>query len=153
MTTQILGVSPSRVDTTREFALGTQAEQNGVLYEYVKATGAITQYHVVAISEDGEVAAGYAHDASSVPARIGIAQATLASGEYGWVARKGLSLTVKTVSGATADGKVYTSATAGAVASSSSSQSLIQGLRLNAAYASPGNTACSALTELTAFCA
>lgn len=156
MSNGVLGVDPSKVDSSPEFAVGTQATlPGGKVYEYVKATGSITQYHVVAIDEAGEVAAGYGYDSSAIPVRLGIAQAALTSGKYGWVARKGMGLTVKAITGSTADGKVYTSATAGAVGSSSSTQSLIQGLRLDAANASgsTANTACSAITELCSSCA
>jgi hypothetical protein len=68
---------------------------------------------------------------------LGVPQLALASGEYGWFARQG-GFSVKVLDSCAADVKLYTSATAGVLDDSSSTQSLIEGLRINAAAAGSG---------------
>jgi hypothetical protein len=138
-TTGLLGVDLTDTPLTAQFALGTTVKTtDGGEYVYVQASGAITQYDWVGIDEDYQCASltkTIADDGWSV----GVAQVAFADNDYGWVAIRGHNLTGRIAASCAADVSLYTSATAGVLDDSSTSQTKIEGVVAVTANAS--NTA------------
>lgn len=74
--------------TTSNGQLGEQYEVNGATWMYVKASGAITQYQAVIITNQTLLASPLTTTLATAtnPQCIGIAQYAFADTEYGWVA-------------------------------------------------------------------
>lgn len=140
-----LGVDLDQTSTTQVFPLGTQEQSNtGATLEYVRASAAVAQYAVVKIDDDNRIAELTTAISGSEPTRVGVAQVAFASGDYGWVVRKG-ACTVLTNAAVAADVKCYTTATAGKIDDDATGSDTIQGLKLTSAAGSA--------TSATAFAA
>lgn len=104
---------------------------SGSVWVYVQASGAIDQYDVVTIDEDGTAraitdavaAAGDGH-------RVGAAQVAFADNEYGWVAVAGSDVKVNVAASCNADALLWTTAVAGTLddASASAGNITIRGI-------------------------
>lgn len=104
---------------------------SGKEYIFVLADEAIAAYDAVAIAEDfgaSQLTKTEADDGW----KIGIAQYAIGSGEYGFVQIRGVC-TVAVLGSCAADTALYTSATAGSVDDSATSQTEIVGLVTTAA--------------------
>jgi len=100
---------------TPGFALGKCVSTNdGGVYMYVHANGAITQYDFVGIDENFE-AASLTTAMADDGWMIGAAQVAFADNDYGWVATKGSNINGAVLASCAADVALYTSATAGSL--------------------------------------
>lgn len=138
-TSGVIGTDFSSTSTTPKFALGHVVEgENGSRWMYVLASGAITQYDYVCIDEDYTARAGTKANVDAGHS-IGFAQVAFASADYGWVAMQGRgNISVRTADSTSADVALYTTATAGVVSSTSTSQTQIKSLVAVAANSSGG---------------
>ncbi len=129
--------------TTSTAALGQVVNIKGANWRYIKAKGALAIYdYAIAIATDtGEFGQGSysgTYPALNVVSEICIPQFAFADGEYGWAPIGPFFLReddvtnfkVNTLTLAVLNVILYTSATAGAVDDSSSSQVQIQGLTI-----------------------
>ncbi len=132
----IAGANLSASDTAAQAGLGDRYEVGGDAWVYVQANGAIAQYDCVKIDDDYQAAKiTYALTGSNAePGKAGIAQFAFADDEYGWVFVKGGGLgrgiKVTVLASCAADVKLYTTATAGSLDDTSTTQALMQGLKL-----------------------
>lgn len=99
---------------------------NGQLWMYVLAATAINQYDVLCIDKGGSASQATNALASTGEYRPGFAQIAIANAAYAWVALGG-SVMINTASSMTKDLQTYTSATAGVLAQTSSSQTALTG--------------------------
>lgn len=94
-----------------KFTLGQRVTgSDNTEWVYVQATGAITQYDVVAIDEDFQAStatsalAGAGHLA-------GFAQVAFADNDFGWVALRGSNISVRAAQSCAADAKLFVGCT------------------------------------------
>lgn len=142
VTSTKLGVDFYTPTTTRDHKLGSVVlGTNGSRWVYVQASGAIAQYSAVAVDESGQAAA-LTKALADAGHSVGFAQAAFADDEYGWVcisATGGISVLVK--ASCAADGPLYTSASAGVLDDTSTSQTLIQSVVITTAASASGTQA------------
>jgi hypothetical protein len=141
---------------TSTAGLGDEAIIEGAVWRYVKASGAISAYDFVTITDAGLAASGTTTTAGSGPVGCGVAQFAFASGDYGWVAvgpfflrEDGLTaFKVNALTLCALDVKLYTTATAGAI--DDSATTLVSGLLLTTTNATGGTVAepCIAVRRL-----
>ena len=141
----LLGLDPSdslEEDGFRPGNLGTDVYSN--VYRFVKASAAIDQYDVVAIESDSDAAASAASATAALNKPLGVAQAAIASGDYGWVMIYGTGR-VNAKASATAYTQLYNHATAGHVEDATSTNAkTILGIILPVARGgTDGNAACT----------
>ena len=131
----------SSLEEGKGFGLGDlHTDHRGYKYVYGQAASAITQYSYVCIDEAGAalngtktlVDAGY---------QVAVAPATFAANEYGWFQISGVT-SITTAGSVAADTSIYTSATAGAVDDSSTSQTQLAGIVLTTATTGAASGAC-----------
>lgn len=113
---------------------------DGSEWEYVKAATTINQYDCVAIDNAGNASQITKALADTYSYMIGFAQIAIASGSYGWVCRRGGNIQVNVLTGTSANAPLYTTATAGALSSTSTSQDLITGVVVTTANSSGSTT-------------
>jgi len=119
-------------ESTPSQAIGTRMVGNdNSTWLYVTAGSAIAQYDVVSTDEaySGIPATKAAIDDGHI---IGVAPAAISSGEYGWVQLTGV-VTMNVLASAAADVTLYSSATAGSLDDTSTSQTAVNGLFLTTA--------------------
>ena len=140
ITSPMLGVDISATPSANDsgIALGTRVlATDGQEYLYVLAGSAITQYDCVGVDEKytaNPLTKAIADDGWI----IGFAQVAFASGDYGWVATKGSNINSRVAGSCAADVTLYTTATAGVLDDTSTSQTNIDGV---VCVASNGTTA------------
>lgn len=100
--------------------------KDGKEYAYVQANGAIAQYDVVGIDEAGQ-AAPLTKAMADDGWKIGVAQVAFADNEFGYVQIRGVT-TMNVLASCAADTVLYTSATAGSLDDTSTSQTKIAGI-------------------------
>lgn len=128
---QKLGVSDAIRTTSPTSALLEYGyTTSGKGWMYVQAASAISQYDVVAIDETGQ-AAKITKALADTSTKVGVAAAAFASGEYGWVQITG-NCTLNVLASCLTDAILYTSATAGSLDDTSTSQTKIDGILLTA---------------------
>lgn len=143
-----LGVNYADTPTSPQFALGTLDEgEDGTLWVYVQANGAIGQYDAVAIDEDYQ-AAKLTKSLADAGQRLGVAQSAFADNDYGWVALRGSNIKVNALTSCAADTALYTSATAGSLDDDSTSQTAITGIVIVSAVGSGGAAATECIITL-----
>lgn len=123
-----LGVNLSSSDgsASPQHTPGDLVDGKGARYMYVSAASAIAQYDCVGITE-GFAAAPITKAMADDGYLVGVAQYAIASGGYGWVLVHGVgNLNVK--ASCAADVALYTSATAGALDDTTTSQTKIDGI-------------------------
>ncbi len=128
------------------FAVGTTVKGNNASeWLRVVAGAAIGQYNCVAVAQAG-TAMPITHALARAGQTIGVAQNAITSGQYGWVAINGHSLSVSTLAAEAVGVSLYTTDTAGALAdaTASGSAALIMGLTLvaTASGTTASNAAC-----------
>lgn len=101
--TSLIGVDFNNQSSTALFAVGTHAlGTNGTEFMYINASTSISAFTFVGIAS-GRFTAGMASGADVLAgAQLGVAQTSISSGAFGWVALRGLGLTVWCNSSATA---------------------------------------------------
>lgn len=152
----LTGVRFEETSTTALFAPGTVAFDNqGGMWVYGKASGALTIYDLVTISAaatplfvkaDTDTAA-----ILTTPAQLGIAQVAFADTEFGWVWRGpgggvGHGIKVNCATDVALNAILNPTATAGVVDDAATDEAAISGLRLTATTAAGGAIeVCSAI--------
>lgn len=153
MTRQRVAVTLSTADSSNKFGLGAIHEDKyGTVYQYLLANGAVTASNAVIIPDDKDTAKATTTNAGAVPQGIGVAMATAADNEYYWAAIGPIAassgVTVSALASCAADVKLYTTATAGSVDDTATTQ--IFGLSLTTANGgSTANVACVSPCRLT----
>lgn len=138
MSNYIAGFDPALTYSTEDHALGTEATlDDGRTFIFSKANGAVVQYRAVEYNssrtEAREVRAG---TASTEGAIVAVAQIAVADEEFFWGLRDGEGR-VDVGASCGAESRLYTTATAGRLDDTSSSQSQIVDVVLTSAR---GNT-------------
>ena len=132
---------PTRVSTTAEFSVFTQALHEGVRgFMYVEADGAISVGAVCIIDTDGTADEGTATLAathSGCP--VGAAQTAIADNSYGWLQVSGPCAAIQSDGVLTVGETIWFGATAGALSDTNTADAQIYGLKANA-IAAAGNT-------------
>lgn len=125
-------VAPGVVgDEGKGFALGDQLETHDAKrYVYVSASTSIASYNAVVYNTAG-VAQNITSALAVMGARVGVAQASISSGSYGWVQIYG-TCSVNALSTASAAAVLYASGTTGAVDDTGTAATKIIGLQLTA---------------------
>lgn len=117
--TQIMGVDPTQVHTSASFKLGTRAQDaGGREFVYVGADAAITAGDACIVHEDygaQGITTTLAAAGTGQGKQVGVAMATLASGEFGWLCifGTGTDVVVKVSASCAAFTTLQTTATAG----------------------------------------
>lgn len=123
-----IGIDLSQTSTTLDHGLGDRVIGNSnTEWVYVQASGALAQFDAVGIDENfqaGALTKAMADDGHA----IGFAQIAFADNEYGWVATKGSDIGCNVLVSCAADVALYTTATAGKLDDTSTSQTNIDGL-------------------------
>lgn len=127
----ILGVNVGKAYTTKEFALGQWAQIEGITYEFAGSASGCNAYKLYRIDEAGDASTAHSHS-TTLPCKLGCPQVAIGAGEYGWFVRQGDGFLINALASCAKDVVLYTSATAGAVDDTSTSQTKIAGLRINA---------------------
>lgn len=133
----LIGANLTNPQASATFGLGDlHTDYRGYKWVYVKASSAISAYAYVCVDEAGAalngtkalVDAGY---------QVAVAPAAFSADDYGWVQISGVC-TMLTAGSVAADTSIYTSATAGQVDDSSTSQTQLAGVVLTAATSTAG---------------
>lgn len=142
-TSNLLGANLGSTSTTPYVPVGTIVDgDGGSRWMYVKAAGTISQYDYVTIDEDFSASAG-TKAAVDDGHSIGFAQVAAVADDYLWVALQGRGgLSVNVLGSCAADVALYTTADAGKLDDSSTSQSLITGITLATANGTSVTAAC-----------
>lgn len=118
---------------------------DGKRWVFVSASTSVTSYQVVAIDSQG-----YAQAITSALAqagnRVGVAQNNISSGSYGWVQTFG-PCSVAVLSTCSSNTVLYTSATAGSLDDTATSQIKIAGITILANVTAAGTAAGFMATE------
>jgi hypothetical protein len=129
-------------------SVGTHAlGNNNSEWLRVVAGSNVAQYDCVAVSQGG-TALPITHALARAGQTIGIAQNAITSGNYGWVAINGHSLTVNTLAAEAVGVTLYTTDTAGALADATASGSAATIFGLTLVATASGSTASNAAVIL-----
>lgn len=128
ITNGIIGARLTDTSDTARFKVGTQATAtDGSQWVYVKATTALTIYDCCVIDEDFN-AAPITKALLDTGLRVGFAQVAFTINYYGWVALSGSNILCRLAGLCAPDVALYTSATAGVLDDSSTSQTKVKGV-------------------------
>lgn len=138
------------LDGGQGIALGSRfVAPNGNEFIYVQAGSAIAQYDAVAINESW-AAVPLTKALADAGEKIGFAQIAIANTAFAWVQTRGIGR-VNVSASVAADVLLYTTATAGRLSATSTSQTLVRGLVLTTARGgTDGDAPCNAAVELIA---
>lgn len=148
--TEVVAGTGTSSDEGDQFELGQiVCAHDGTEYVRCHAAGAIDQYSLVAVDENWEAveATKALVDDGYI---LGVAQIAVADNEFFWLARKGQDLSILAKNGCLPDASVFTSATAGAVDDSLTSQTELAGVTLIATQ-SGGSPAASAACRINTY--
>lgn len=124
-------------------------DQSGNKYVFVQASGTVSAYDVVAVNSSF-----VAQAATSALAQAGntaaVALATLSSGSWGWAQIRG-AVSVNVLQTCSSNTALYTTATAGKLDDTSTSQVKVQGITILANNATTGTVASMALLATEPF--
>jgi hypothetical protein len=127
MPTYISPLAGARLNTPesgQRHTLGTQASsQDGTVFQYVQANGAISASDVVTISQAGQCERATIANAMAGQ-QLAVAQAAFADDDFGWVAVKGNPLTVNVSATATLNVAIYIGTTSGHISTTAGSATL-----------------------------
>ena len=111
------------------FSLGDEvADQSGNIFRFCQASGAVAINDCVVISSAG-VAQAITSTLGTAGGYVGVAQAALASAEYGWAQVRGVT-SLQVLSTCSSGVALYTSGTAGKLDDTSASQVKVAGVQL-----------------------
>lgn len=143
--TQLIGVSSTLRETRSTNGLLNIGQTPAAKWVYVKAGAAIAQYDCVAVDETGSaLKITTANAATSV--KVGVAAAAFAINEYGWVQIYG-NCTVNVLASCATDAVLYTSATAGSLDDTSTSQVKIDNILLTATRGGTDGSAAAFMSD------
>jgi hypothetical protein len=141
MSNFILGLDPSKAYTSQDFKLGLEgADDDGKVFRFVQANGALTVGQVVGIDASGQ--ATPLTTTTSAPGAgqgqaVGVVVTALADNQYGWVQRYGAVSAISVGTACAIYTEVNSTATAGRVDDDATAGSeAISGLVTSAAEAS-----------------
>ena len=138
-TTPLAGANLNGTTTTAQFTTGVKVHGNqDTEWVYVEANGAISAGDIVEVTASGTASRATTAGPRTSVTELAAAQNAFATGEYGWVARRGYGLTVA-VSGTTQPGTLYIATTSGKLSNTSAS-STIAGIIINNASATATTT-------------
>ena len=120
-------------------------DDRGDKFRFVQASGTVAQYDVVGVNSAG-VAQALTKAIADTGPMIGVAMATLSSGEFGYVQVTGVT-TVNVLSTCSAGVALYTSGTAGKLDDTTTSQTKIAGIQIVANVTDATATAAIIATE------
>lgn len=129
-----MGVHPNQADVDPTAQVGARGRTNAGSWVYGQANGAISQYDVVKIDNDGQLIPLDNTVSGAEPTAVGVAQVAVADNEYAWVwigeggGTMFPDIKVNVLASTTADVKLYTSGTAGSI--NDVTGDLIQGLTI-----------------------
>ena len=136
--------------TGAEFGLGDQYVDNaGNGYVFVSASTSITSYQVCAVTSSFWAAPITTALASANPRVAAAGVNGISSGSWGWVQTRG-NMTIQVLSTCSASSWLYTTATAGALDDTSTSQVKITGITINANITAVGSAAAFAGVDMFA---
>lgn len=137
------GFNYKYADTEQKSELLDRFEHSDGEFVYVQANGAVAQYDIVKIDNDGQASALTTTISGAEPTACGVLQVALADNEYGWAWVKGggsgKGIKVNALTLCATDVKLYTTATAGKV--DDTATDLIQGLTLCSTNGTGGTVA------------
>lgn len=115
MTNIVIGLDPLRTGTDPDFGVGTRAiGPSGKEYLYFKASAAVAAGDVVVIDETATTVAQSVTTTNGLRGRrIGVANAAIASGSYGWAQVYGANAAINVLASCVANVRLNTTATAG----------------------------------------
>ena len=144
------GSAATEPESGARFGLGDQFVDNtGNAYVFVSASTSITSYMACAVTSSFWAAPITTALASANP-RVGIAGVNgISSGSWGWVQTRG-NLSVQVLSTCSASSWLYTTATAGSLDDTSTSQVKITGITINANQTTPAAAAAFAGVDMFA---
>ncbi len=126
--TYIIGIDPlDRAASAQHKAGSIGMDDKGIEYIYVAAGGTVNNGDCVAVDSNFAALALTKALADTLPI-IGFAQAAFASGQWGWVARRGVGIKGNVLANTTVNAPLYTTATAGHLSHVSTSQTMIHGV-------------------------
>lgn len=122
---------------------GTQVfGTDGSTWEFVQAATTINLNDCVVLDSGSNASQITKALADTYSYRLGFANGiAIASGSWGWVSTQGQSLKVNVLTGTSANAALYTTATAGVLSSTSTSQDLVTGVTVTTANSSGGTLA------------
>jgi len=121
-----IGVDLTQSQTSAQFGLGDRVNGSGdSLWVYVIANGAISTGDCVMITSSGTATRATGASVQTVGYEVGFAQFAFADGEYGWVARNGMGLTVAVSATTSGSAVLYIGTTSGKLSNTSSSGTLV----------------------------
>lgn len=133
------GVNLDTPGTDQRFPLGTKVlGSQDSEWVYVEASGAVSAGDICEISASGTATRATTAGPRTSVTELGVAQAAFATGEFGWIARRGYGMTVA-VSATTQPGVIYIATTSGKLSNTSAS-STIAGILINNASATATTT-------------
>lgn len=146
----LAGVDFTALEAVPQFALGTRKQDsNGTTWMYVKASAsgqtAKLVYQILTTYTLAAAAVGY-HATVNVRA-LGVPAQAMTANLYGWVQIQG-PMVIATTAAVTAGVKCYTTATAGKISGTSTTQNEILGLSVITDPGAAGDASCFAIQEL-----
>ena len=135
----ILGVNLNGTTSAALVSVGTKVFGNqDSEWVYVEANGAISVGDICEISAAGTATRATTAGPRTSVTELGVAQVAIATGEYGWLCRRGYNMTIA-VSATTQPGTLYIATTSGKLSNTSASAT-IQGILINNASATATTT-------------
>ena len=126
--TYIIGIdSTDRASTAQHRAGSIGMDSGGVEYIYVVAGGTIAVGDCVSVDSNFSALAITKALADSMPI-VAFAQSAFTSGQWGWVARRGVGIRGNMLASTTVNAPLYTTATAGYLSHVATSQTMIHGV-------------------------
>lgn len=126
--TYILGIDPTDRSSAAQHRAGSIGmDANGVEYIYVSAGGTINNGDCVSVDSNYSALQMTKTLADALPI-VAFAQAAFTSGQWGWVARRGIGIRGNMLASTTVNVPLYTTATAGHLSHVSTSQTMIHGV-------------------------
>ena len=126
--TYIIGLDPTDRSATPVHRAGSVGmDVAGIEYLYVQAGATINNGDCVAVDSNSSAQSVTKTLADTLPS-IGFAQAAFTSGQWGWVARRGVGVRGNMLANTTVNVPLYTTATAGFLSHVATSQTMVHGV-------------------------
>ena len=124
--TPLIGINLTDANSSPQQVVGVQVETtDDQSYQYAYAGAALSVGHVVHIGLSG-TAQNLTPALAATAGDIGFVQTALASGQYGWIARKGRNLNIQVAANTATGTALWTSDTAGQLTTTANTLSQYQ---------------------------
>jgi len=137
ITNGTIGRDLAVTETTAGDTVGNTVSTTDGIFMYVRATAALTQYDYVCVDEAYAAIRG-TKAAVDDGHSVGVAQVAFAASAYGYVQMTGNGGNVRVRASAAADSTLYTTASAGILDDTSTSQTRVLGIGIVTAQTSTG---------------